>query len=389
MPGFKAHHCQNEICTAASIRNSHIQPYGGSREQFDLVMADLMNLEHQNTAENAPARLVAVVTTYNRLAELQTTLASLLETAPEFLQAVVVVNNCSTDGTQNWLDAQQDPRVLVHHSDRNLGGAGGFEVGMRLAMQKFDPDWVVVMDDDARPRTGAFEQFASQPRDGTDVWAAAVYYPSGEICEMNRPSVNPFWRPKAFLKTCMGMFTGKGRDGYHIPYDSYDELKQRPLDMASFVGMFISRRVIQAMGYPEKALFLYGDDVIYSLRLRQQGFTMRFDPAVRFEHNCTTFANDQKRVFSPLWKVYYTYRNGLIMYHIAAGILFWPLLFLLVPKWVLASNRYGDQRKTYLRLTRRAVVDGLMGRKTLSHQEVLALAGENQDRIASQRLNRA
>lgn len=325
-----------------------------------------------------PPRLVAVVTTYNRLAELQITLERLLQVPESLLQAVVIVNNCSTDATQDWLDAQQDLRLLLHHSDKNLGGAGGFEVGMRLAMQTFDPDWVVVMDDDARPQAGAFEQFASQPRDrasgGADVWAAAVYFTNGEICEMNRPSVNPFWHPKVFFKTLLGMFSGGGRNGYHIACSAYQQSDQKELDAASFVGMFISRQVIEVMGYPEGALFLYGDDVIYSLRLRRQGFSMLFDPMLRFEHNCTTFADDQKRVFSPLWKVYYTYRNGLIMYHNAAGIFFWPLLFLLVPKWLLATRRYGDQRKVYLRLVRRAIIDGVLGRKTLSHQAVLALA---------------
>ncbi len=319
-------------------------------------------------------KLVAIVTTHNRLNELKITVERLLVVTEGSLSAIVVVNNCSSDGTQAWLDTQQDPRLLVHHSDRNLGGAGGFEVGMRLAVKECDPDWVVVMDDDARPHAGAFDQFVSASRDkvsgGADVWAAAVYYPDGEICEMNRPSVNPFWKPAVFLKTLFGA----GRDGYHIARSTYEGREPQPLDMASFVGMFISRQVINEMGYPEGALFLYGDDVIYSLRLRRRGFTMLFDPLVRFEHNCTTFSGHTKGVYNPLWKVYYNYRNGLIMYHNAAGILFWPLLALLVPKWLFAARRYDVDRKTYLRLTRRAIVDGVLARKTLTHDKVLALA---------------
>lgn len=321
-------------------------------------------------------KLVAVVTTHNRLKELRLTLERLLAVSKDSLAAVVVVNNCSSDGTEEFLNGQQDVRLIVHNSTENLGGAGGFEVGMRLAVQEFDPDWVVVMDDDARPYGGAFDQFVSQPRDkasgGADVWAAAVYYPDGEICEMNRPSVNPFWKPGVFMKTLFGA----GRDGYHIAPSTYDGIEPQSLDMSSFVGMFISRGVIDEMGYPEGALFLYGDDVIYSLRLRRRGFTMLFDPQVRFEHNCTTFSNDNKGVYSPLWKVYYNYRNGLIMYRNASGIMFWPLLALLVPKWLLAARRYGEDRKTYLRLTRRAIVDGVLGRKTLTHDAVLALAQE-------------
>jgi GT2 family glycosyltransferase len=45
------------------------------------------------------ASLVAVVVTFNRLAQLQTTLARLLETAPQHLTAIIVVDNACTDGT--------------------------------------------------------------------------------------------------------------------------------------------------------------------------------------------------------------------------------------------------------------------------------------------------
>ena len=47
-----------------------------------------------------------------------------------------------------WLAAQTDPRLTVLTSEANIGGAGGFERGMRHAVEAFDPDWIVVMDCD-------------------------------------------------------------------------------------------------------------------------------------------------------------------------------------------------------------------------------------------------
>lgn len=315
-------------------------------------------------------RLVAVVVTHNRLDKLQATLARLLESPGDVLQAVVVVDNVSSDGTAEWLAAQEDPRLVVLRNAENLGGAGGFETGMRLAAERFDPDWMVVMDDDARPAPGALAAFHAAARPDDTACAAAVYFPDGRICEMNRPSENPFWHPRIFLRTLR-----RGRDGYHIPYSDYDAAAPRPIDLTSFVGLFLSRRIIRETGFPEGRLFLYGDDVIYTLRLRRKGLKIQFDPRVRFEHDCSTFADDRRRVFRPLWKVYYTYRNGLLMYRAAAGLLFWPLLLLLVVKWRLAAGRYGADRAAYLRLTRRAVGDALLGRVRRSHAEVLALAG--------------
>jgi len=325
-------------------------------------------VSEEQTPENR--RLVAVVVTHNRLDKLKPTLARLLESPAAELQAVVVVDNASSDGTGAWLAAQLDPRLVVVASAENLGGAGGFERGMRLAAERFDPDWMVVMDDDARPAPGALAAFHAAPRAGDTACAAAVYFPDGRICEMNRPSVNPFWNPRVFLRTLR-----RGRDGYHIPYSDYEATEPRPIDLTSFVGLFLPRRIIRETGFPEGRLFLYGDDVIYTLQLRRRGLRIVFDPRVRFEHDCSTFENDHRRVFYPLWKVYYTYRNGLLMYRAAAGVLFWPLLLLLVPKWWLAVGRYGADRATYLHLMRCAVTDALRGRVDRSHDEVLALSG--------------
>ncbi|SES39084.1 Glycosyltransferase, GT2 family [Tranquillimonas rosea] len=318
-------------------------------------------------------RLVAVVVTHNRLDQLKRTLACLLETPDDQLAAVVVVDCASTDATPDWLAAQESGRLVVHRSEANIGGAGGFETGLRLAMERCAPDWVVVMDDDARPAGDAFATFhaiAGEAGGAAAALAAAVYFPDGRICEMNRPSVNPFWSLRVFLRTAMG----RGRDGYHIPYGAYDGAAPRPIDLTSFVGLFLPAGMIRAAGYPDGRLFLYGDDVIYTLGLRKRGFSILFDPRIRFEHDCSTFQSDYRRAFRPLWKVYYTYRNGLLMYRRAAGPLFWPLLLVLWPKWRLAAARYGADRPVYLRLMRRAVRDAVTRRLDLSHDEVVALA---------------
>ncbi|WP_432448297.1 glycosyltransferase [Aliiroseovarius marinus] len=313
-------------------------------------------------------KLIAVVVTYNRLAKLKLTISHLLENAPHALDTIVVVNNASTDGTAEWLDTVTDPRVDVMTSTRNLGGAGGFEKGLRRAFGHHHADWAVVMDDDAWAEVGAFESFVTSAPDENTAVAAAVYYPDGRICEMNRPSENPFWHPRIFLRTLV-----KGRDGYHIPHDAYSAPTPHPIDLTSFVGLFISRQMVEVAGYPDPGLFIYGDDVIYTLGLRKQGFKINFDPALRFVHDCTTFTPGQKKTYTPLWKVYYAYRNGLMMYRRAGGIMFWALLPLLLIQWKRVANRYGDNRDKYERLRKIGIRDGLRRCSKRSHAEVLEI----------------
>lgn len=315
------------------------------------------------------ARLVAVVVTCNRLAQLQVTLPALLSAPPEDLAAVLVVDNASDDGTAAWLTAQSDPRLNVLSSGTNLGGAGGFEAGLRHAVAHLHPDWLVVMDDDARPEPGALAAFHALDLTGHDGLAAAVFHPDGTICEMNRPTLNPFWHKRVFLRTALG----GGRGAFHLGAQDYATPGTRPVDGASFVGLFLSARVFEAAGYPDGRLFLYGDDAIYTLGLTRAGFRLGFDPSVRFAHDSTTFTSADRRI-RPLWKVYYYHRNLLILYRLATGIFFWPVMLVILPRWLGRLRHHGGERRAFLRLLGAAIRDGVMRRTDVTHDSVVRRA---------------
>ncbi|MGI3171694.1 glycosyltransferase [Pseudooceanicola sp. C21-150M6] len=324
-----------------------------------------------SSAEARPGagRLVAVVVTYNRLDKLRPTLAALLATPGTELAAVVLVDNASTDGTEDWLAGQTDPRLTVLRPATNLGGAGGFAMGMAQAQALHDPDWMVLMDDDARPAEGGLAAFHALDLSRWDAVAAAVYFPDGRICEMNRPSRNPFWHGAEFLRTVL-----KGRGGFHLKPGAYDADEGCPIDVTSFVGFFISRAAVARAGLPDPGLFLYGDDGLYTLGLSAQGGRIGFEPSVRFEHDCSTFAAAQRGRFHPLWKVYYYHRNLLMLYRMAAGWMFWPALLVVGPKWLWKIRHHAGERGRFLRLMLRAIRDGLAGRTGVDHDQVLSWA---------------
>ena len=150
--------------------------------------------------------------------------------------------------------------------------------------------------------------------------------------------------------------------GFRVQDAAFD--KDAPplaVDMASFVGCFVSRDVIAACGTPDPRLFIYGDDLLYTLHLTQVGCQLVFDPTLRFEHDCGTFQEGLK-IYAPTWKAYYNYRNGILLYRAVAGRLSWLLLALRLPKWIWAATRYGTKRRLYLRLLLAAVKDGVTER---------------------------
>lgn len=302
--------------------------------------------------------LAAVVVTFNRLEQLKLTVERLRAEAPDH---IVVVDNASTDDTPAWLAGQTGLHVVS--LPENTGGAGGFEAGMAAARDAFDPAWVVLMDDDARPSLGCFAAFRAAPEFAQTAplaVAAAVTFPDGEICEMNRPGWNPFWHMGKLLRT---VFKGT-RQGFKVT-DAALAADAAPtqIDVASFVGYFVNRAAVQVAGLPDGSLFIYGDDVLYSLRLRRKGAKMVLLPQVRMEHDCKTMGT--QFIYRPLWKVYYHCRNGVEIARMSAGIFVFPLaLCYYLLTWLRKARYYPDAlRPLYKELLWKGVRDGLMGRR--------------------------
>lgn len=330
------------------------------------------NPTRPETGTAPPATIAALVVTHNRLEKLRVTVSRLLA---ESLDLVLVFDNHSGDGTAEWLATQSDPRLIVIRSPENLGGAGGFARGLRHLVAQFDPDWIVVMDDDGRPCPGCIDTFRNLPRNDWDAIGAAVLTPMGEICEMNRPYRNPFWHLAEFWRTILG----GGRRGFHLPDAAYDpQAAPVAVDMASFVGLFLSRKAIANAGYPDERLFIYGDDQIYTLTLRRRGGRIGFLPQIRFEHDTISIRADGRLVLNPIWKVYYNYRNAVFAYRVAAGPWFWPLFPLLAFKWRRHARHYGTDRATYRRILAQAIRDGLRGRLDRTHDDIAALGSGSQ-----------
>lgn len=93
-------------------------------------------------------RIAVVIVTYNR-ADLLAGMLDGLAAQTRQPDAVIVIDNASADHTRTVLDRDDLP-LRVTHSDDNLGGAGGFHLGVKQAYEAgFDRIWL--MDDDVVP----------------------------------------------------------------------------------------------------------------------------------------------------------------------------------------------------------------------------------------------
>ena len=140
---------------------------------------------HTNRPQNPTA---AVVVTHNRIDLLRQCVAQLENQICAC--DILIVDNASTDGTAQWLESQPD--LHCRNTGANLGGAGGFNLGMRWAVEA-GYDYVWVMDDDCLPQPDALEKLLEADRilEGNYGWLSSVaLWTDGSECIMNRQKLN-------------------------------------------------------------------------------------------------------------------------------------------------------------------------------------------------------
>ena len=186
-----------------------------------------------------------VVVTYNRLALLKEAIDS-LRNQIYTNREIVVVNNGSTDGTQEWLNAQKDIIVITQ---QNLGGAGGFFTGMKyVAEHEYDYCWI--MDDDVVCHSDALQELVSAYNKKPNIGFVCSKVIGINGCPMNTPTVDD--RP-----------TSNGdADFTDLIAESIIKVKT-----ATFVSVLCSVKTINEVGLPYKEFFIWGDDTEYTNRI--------------------------------------------------------------------------------------------------------------------------
>ena len=271
--------------------------------------------------------VMAVVVTFNRLELLKQCVEALrAQTAPCH---ILIVDNASTDGTGQWAASQAG--LSYRSTGSNLGGAGGFNRGMRWAAEA-GYDYVWIMDDDTLPKPDALEKLLEADRvlKGNYGWLSSVaLWTDGSECKMNRQKLKK-------------------------SYYDYSPLLKYGLvqaEQATFVSLFLRQETILRVGLPIQEFFIWGDDIEFTRRIAVREGTPCFVAggsqvvhATKNNEGSNIALDDPERI----GRYFYAFRNEAYLYRQegAKGRLF---CFAKRCRDFLRIVRYGKNR--FLRLS--------------------------------------
>ena len=223
-------------------------------------------------------KVIAVVLSWNGRED---TLACLRSLEGEDVE-VIVVDNASEDGTADAVSG-----VELIRNDRNLGYAGGMNVGIRRALER-GADAVLLLNNDVEVEPGAVAALIDALDDAGAVCPVIVFADEPERVWYSGASFDP----------------RRGYNGRHRT-----DLPAAVVATARACGaaMLVPRDALERVGLFDESLFAYAEDTDWSLRASAAGFPLLVEPRSRVRHKVSASTGGEGSESA----LYYGTRNGL------------------------------------------------------------------------------
>lgn len=282
-------------------------------------------------------RTAAVIVTYNRKDLLKRNIECLLKQTRKDIFDILIFDNKSTDGTHEALQSYIDNNQIIYfNTGANLGGAGGFNYGIKKATQ-LGYKYLWIMDDDTLPRPEALAELlkADSKYNGKyGFLSSKVLWKDGTICTMNRQKISKWRRVKNFDK-------------------------EQRIQYASFVSLFLRTSIVKEMGLPYKEFFIWADDWEYTRRISKQHPSYLVPKSV-VDHWCNSNVGADIITASAdrIARFKYMFRNDVVLYRLDGFEGRFYLWLRTVFYTVKILTKGGDNKNEKLRIMREALKEG-------------------------------
>jgi rhamnopyranosyl-N-acetylglucosaminyl-diphospho-decaprenol beta-1,3/1,4-galactofuranosyltransferase len=289
------------------------------------------------TERSAGQTVVAVIVTRDRPVLLAQSLAAIAGQSrrPDH---VLVIDNGPDEAVRATVEGSRLPATYLP-SRRNLGGAGGFALGMLHALA-LGADWIWCADDDGRPANGSVL---------ATLLEAAERYDLAEVSPMVTDMADP---ERLAFPLRRGL-------RWRRRLSDFEGLELLPNYASLFNGALFRAEALDVIGVPDYRLFFRGDETEIHRRMVRAGLpfgscvaaaylhpegTTEFQPILGGRLSAQYPSNDVKRFF--------TYRNrGYLMAQPGMRWLL-PLELIRFSYFFLVHRRDPGAWREWLRLTR-------------------------------------
>lgn len=225
--------------------------------------------------------LSIIILNYNTKNLLRDCLRSVLQTKKDgFRWEIIVVDNNSEDGSAVMV-RKEFPKVKLIESQKNLGFAGGNNLGLKKAKGKY----ILFLNSDTQVKPQAFKEMIAFMEKNPQVGASTpktILFSGGMDPDCHRGFPTP-WASFCYFFGLEKLFPKSRLFGqYHKLY--LDLAEPHEIDAGFGTFMIIRRKVLDQVGHWDESYFFYGEDLDLFYRIKKGGWKVMFYPKPLVTH---------------------------------------------------------------------------------------------------------
>jgi len=224
--------------------------------------------------------LSVIIVSYNVRYFLEQCLLSVIKASEGIDCEIFVVDNNSVDGSCSMVKNEfPGIKLIINHTNR------GFSAANNQALQLATGRFILILNPDTIVEEDTFRKCISFMEQYPDAGAVGVRMTDGKgrfLPESKRGIPGP---GTAFYKMIGLSYLfpkSKRFNKYYLGY--LDEKKTTKADIIAGAFMFLRREAVRKTGLLDENFFMYGEDIDYSYRILQAGFSNYYFPGTNIIH---------------------------------------------------------------------------------------------------------
>ena len=225
-------------------------------------------------------KLSIIIVNYNVKHYLEQCLVSVLKSLTAIDGEIIVVDNNSTDGSQQML-SEKFPGVQCILNDENAG----FSKANNQALSIAKGEYALLLNPDTLVEDDTFQKVISFMDSHPDAGGLGVKMINGKGKFLPESKIGFPTPATAFYRfSGLAQIFSKSRkfNKYHLGH--LDPDKTHKIEVLAGAFMFLRKSVLDKIGFLDDTFFMYGEDIDLSYRITKAGYKNYYFPETRIIH---------------------------------------------------------------------------------------------------------
>tara|TARA_R100000306_G_scaffold22778_1_gene26168 strand:- start:6751 stop:7680 length:930 start_codon:yes stop_codon:yes gene_type:complete len=205
-----------------------------------------------------------IIVTYNAMLWIE----KCLDNCKEY--QVIIVDNCSTDGTVAYIK-ENFPEVRLMLQKKNLGFGQANNIGIRYALDQ-GADYVFLLNQDAYLQEGCIEKLVAVHKENPSYGVISPVHLNGQGDQLDEKFLLYLHRDEVTNALLLDAFQNNTSSVY-------------PIEFVNAAGWLLSKQALQTVGGFDPIFFHYGEDDNYCQRVHYHGFKIGVVPSAFLFHD--------------------------------------------------------------------------------------------------------